>query len=158
MKKVFCVMLTLIITMSLESVCFASDGNTIYGDAKRVTIERSEEEIYEISDVAPTTSNGAKLSWGEGILHTSNPLFGKPSAYAETKTYSGTAYCMYAQLGLVDDESISYLTDKQQANNVSTISSATLQSNTKKCVFVGYHGLQDTVNTGWQTVETGKSF
>lgn len=83
-----------------------------------------------------------RASYGEGILHCQDPLFSKPSGYAETKTYSGVAYCLTAQVQLIDADSITYLSDNATVNNASTVSSATLLSPTKMCSFHGNHSIK----------------
>lgn len=158
MKKVISLALLCVMVFSFNVVGFAKEPVISTGNADSITIDRAENEIYEIVDRQTTTYKGARLSWGEGILHADNPLTGKPRAYAETKTFSGTANSMYAQVGLVDGDGISYTSSKQTAEKVSSVTSATLLSPTEKCDFIGYHGIQDTETSGWQVATTSRSF
>lgn len=158
MKRFLCLVVSGIMTLSMGSVCMAAEKDVIYDNVEEVIIDRPADEIYPAVDEKMATDGYSRASWGKGILHASNPLGDKPRAYAETQTYSGTAYCMYAQTGLIDDDGISYLTDKQTSYNISSITSATLLSPTEKCDFIGYHGLQDTSSSGWQSCETYKNY
>lgn len=158
MKRFLCFVVSGIMTLSIGSVCMAAEKDVIYGNVEKVIIDRPADEIYPVVDEKMVTDGYSRASWGKGILHASNPLGAKPRAYAETQTYSGTAYCMYAQTGMVDDNDISFLTEKQKSYNISSITSATLLSSTEKCKFMGYHGLQDTSSSGWQSCETYKSY
>lgn len=150
-KKVLSTVIAATMMFSMGSVCYAAEplNNDDLMD---------QEIVYEIADVEEITDGRARASWGQGVLHSSDPVGANPSAYAETKTYSGTAYCMYAKTGLVDANGVSYNTEKQTAYNISTVSSATLLSPTASCDFIGYHGIQDTSSSGWQTATTGKSY
>ena len=156
MKKSLYLLISGIMILSMGNVCMAAEREMTYGNVDEVIIDRPEDEVYPVVDEKIITDGYARVSWGKGDLHVSNPLFGKPSAYAETSAFAGTAYCMYAQAGLIDNDDISYATDKAQEKWVSSINSATLLSPTKKCEFMGYHGIQDTSNSDWQTTSTYK--
>lgn len=157
MKKSLCLLISTIMILSMGSVCMAAERETVCGNVDEVIIDRPEDEVYPVADEKIITDGKARVEWGKGELHVSNPLFGKPSAYAETYAYAGTVYCMYAQVGLIDDDDISYASDKAQENWVSSITSATLLSPTKKCEFMGYHGIQDTSSSKWQETATYKN-
>ena len=154
MKKSIFLLISMIMILSMGSVCMAAEGDIVYGNADGVIIDRSEDDVYPVADEKIITDGHARVDWGKGELHVSDPLFGKPSAYAETYTYSGTAYCIYAQAGMIDDESNSYLTEVTKVNWASSTTSATLLSPTKKCEFIGCHGIQDTSSSKWQETST----
>lgn len=158
MKKLLCFALTGILTMSMGVTCFAAQKNTTNGNPDEVTIERAADEIYPAVDTKSITDGYSRASWGEGVLHCTDPLFDTPSGYAETKTYSGSAYYMYAQLQLIDADSISYLSGKQEAYYTNSVVSATLKSKTEACSFHGSHGIQDTSTSSTQTAHTQEYF
>ena len=152
MKKIIGSTLAGVMLLSMSTVCFAAES-----DVDTLSTEPTDERIYVISDESLTTNKGAREpSWGKGTLYTSNPLFSKPSGYAETTTYAGTAYSMYALLQLIDADGISYLSDKPYAYNTTSVRTSTLLSPTSRCSFHGSHGIQATSTSGWQTTHTQK--
>ncbi len=157
MRKLLSLITAMTMLVLMGNVCFAAEENQEYGDTCGVIIDQSKES-YEVVDAKPVTDGHTKASWGQGIIHGSNPVFSHPSAYAETQTFAGTAHCMRVQLGLIDNDGNSYLTDEVEANDVSSVSSATLLSPTEKCEFMGYHGIQDIDGSEWQTCSTYKKY
>lgn len=153
MNRLISFAITGIMVISMGSNCFAAQKEIETGNSKEITIEKNDEE-YSVVDEQAVSDGYSRASWGQGYLHCSNPVFSNPSGYAETKTYSGTAYSMYTRLQLIDSDSISYLTAKAELKNASSVNSATLLSPTKKCSFHGSHGIQDTSSSGWQTANT----
>lgn len=82
----------------------------------------------------------------------------KPRAYAETKTFGGTAYSLYVRLGMIDNDGTSSSTEKVTASNASSVISPTLLSPTSKCEFMGEHGIKDLSSSQWQTSSTYKRY
>lgn len=158
MKKFLCLVVTGIMTLSLGSICMAAERDVTYGKVDAVIIDRPADEIYPVVDEKAATDGYSRASWGKGILHAEKKLGKLPSAYAETQTYSGTVYCMYAKTELIDDDSIYYETGIQYAYSVGSVYTAPLNSFTEKCDFIGKHGLQDTSSSGWQTCKTHKNY
>lgn len=155
-KKGVMLMLSMGMVVLAGTNCYAAEIEKSEVTAKDVTINRESE--YPIVDTVAINDGKMRASWGQGILHCQNPLLSKPSGYAETKTYSGTAYYMTAQVQLIDGDSITYLSDTAKLYNVSTVSSATLLSPTNVCSFHGIHTIKDTSSSSVQSANTSKSF
>lgn len=121
-------------------------------------------EIIPTTETLPvvdqqTTSDGyARASWGQGLLHVTNPISGNPYAYAETKTYAGTAYKLTAQTVVIDSDSITDYTPVKTAYNASSVKSDTIISRTKKTFFIGKHTIQDTSSSGVQSCTTSGDY
>lgn len=119
------------------------------------------EEVWEETQPVPTTSKdgiSAKASWGYGTISATNPLTGHPKAKANTYTYAGTAYMLWARIDVIDSESISTLGPEKTGYNVSEVSTSYLVSDTENCSFIGNHRIQDTASSGQQTATTYKDF
>lgn len=155
MKRFLCLVAAGIMTISMGSVCMAAEEDVVYGNEEEVIIEHRTDEAYTVVDRKMMTDGYSRASWGEGLLHVSTPLMSNPSGYAETRTYSGTAYYLYARTILIDDDSIHYDTEKGVYSE-STVCTAELLSPTKKCEFSGEHKIRDTSSSGWQECRTYK--
>lgn len=151
-EKGVMMMLTMGMIVLAGTNCYAAEIEKSEVTAKDITISREAE--YPIVDRVGINDGKMRASYGEGILHCQDPLFSKPSGYAETKTYSGVAYCLTAQVQLIDADSITYLSDNATVNNASTVSSATLLSPTKMCSFHGNHSIKNTTNSSVQYANT----
>lgn len=121
----------------------------------------SETIVWEESVPVPTSSESggsARASWGYGNITSSNPLTGCPRAKANTYTYSGTAYMLWARIDVIDDNSISTLGPQKTGYNVSSVTTSQIISDTEKCFFIGNHKIQDTSSSGVQTATSNKSY
>lgn len=85
-------------------------------------------------------------------------MLSHPKAKANTYTYSGTAYRMWARIDVIDADSISTLGPEKTGYNVSSVSTSYLESDTEECFFIGNHEIQDTSSSGVQTATTSKSY
>lgn len=115
-------------------------------------------ETLPIVDQQTTSDGKARESWGQGILCATNPISGNPYAYAETKTYAGTAYKLTAQTVVIDANSLSYYTPVATAYNASSVKSDTIISRTKKTFFIGNHTIQSTSGSAVQSCTTSKDY
>ena len=107
----------------------------------------------------PTITDGqARASWGQGIMHASNPIGDKPRAYAQTKTFAGNAYRLTAQTVLIDADSITTSTSVMVGNNTNSVKSGTILSSTEKAFFIGKHTIQDTKSSGTQSCTTSADY
>lgn len=124
-------------------------------------IETEEEIIWEETAPTPTSSEGsvaARASWGYGTITSSDPLFSHPKACANTYTYAGNAYRLYAQINLIDADSFSILGPEITGYNISSVSTAYIESPTEKCDFTGVHEVQDTESSVTQYAYTHKRY
>lgn len=154
MKKVLCLLLAGLMFVSIPTSVFAAEKST-----EAVNTQLDEDKQSDLVIVETEISDEkSRASWGKGQLYSENPLLGRPWAYGVTVTYSGTAYKLYAQMVCIDDESLLTKTEKKYESNSSSATSARITSATEDCSFTGYHGLQDTSTSGWQTCETYKSY
>ena len=154
MKKILCLLLAGLMFVSVPTSAFAAEKSL-----EEVSVQLNEDKQSDLVIVEKELSdNKSRASWGKGQLYSENPLLGHPWAYGVTVTYSGTAYKLYAQTVCIDDESLLTKTEKAYASNSESATSARITSATEGCSFTGYHGLQDTSTSGWQTCETYKSY
>ena len=115
-------------------------------------------ETLPVVDRQMISDGKTRASWGEGILHATNPISGNPYAYAETKSCSGTAYKLTAQTVVIDADSLSYYTPVATAYNASSVKSDTIVSKTKKTFFIGNHTVQKTSSSGVQSCTTSGDY
>lgn len=121
----------------------------------------AETEVWE--ETAPVSTHAesgssTRASWGYGTITSSNPLIGCPKAKANTYTYSGNAYMLWARIDVIDSDSISTLGPEAIDYNRDNVSTLYIVSNTEKCFFIGNHKIQDTSSSGTQTATTNKSY
>lgn len=135
-------------------------ATTIIGGGLAFSTSASELETTEtnadgVTEVRSATSgDGARASWGEGILKTENPWGSKPSAYSQTKTFSGTAYKLETQAFSNNDGLGTTSSTKGVATNDSSVQCGGVVSKTEKTVFTGKHAIRDTSSSGWQYADT----
>ncbi len=141
--------------MAIPVPVMAAEKDVVYGNVEDVLVERKADEVYYVADRKMTTDGFSRASWGEGVMHVSGVGGENPYGHAETRTYSGTAYYLYARTVLIDDDSVHYDTEKS-VYSASTVSTGDLRSSTKKCEFKGDHKIQDKSNSGMQTCNTYK--
>lgn len=153
MKKLLCLALIGMLFLSGGQKCLASEIDGEYGNNSIV-----DKEEFVIVDRVSMTDGKARVNWGEGILYGKDPIFSAPSCYAETRTFSGTAYSIKAELQLIDDDDISYFTDEVVGSNVSSVYTATLLSPTERCGFYGIHQIKDISSSSWQKYYTSKTY
>lgn len=161
MKKrglVLLLAMAMVMVMSWGSVAFAAEEGEMVKEEQDVEMEMLSDEDYVVVDRKAISDGKARASWGEGILHASDPIIGNPRAYAETKTFGGTAYSLYVRLGMIDNDGTSSSTEKVTASNASSVISPTLLSPTSKCEFMGEHGIKDLSSSQWQTSSTYKRY
>lgn len=130
---------------------------TVPVSAAESTVEPSREDFRVVS-VTMLTDGISKASWGTGKLHCTDPLFSKPQGYATTETFAGTAYKVSVQIAVKDENYDFYSSSVQTETNASKAESATITSKTSKCEFTGFHWMQDTESSGWQSAMTSASY
>ncbi len=84
---------------------------------------------------------------GMGTLYHSNPLFGKPQAYAYTEAYQ-TSYSVRAKCDVNNYGSSTSTTGWREQNNTTACNSGTIKAATEKCTFTGYYTIQATKDAG----------
>lgn len=115
--------------------------------------------IFKTVDVENTRSlNKSSDAWGRGSIKATDPLGTKPQAYAITEVYSGSAYCVKAQIFCDDDNGDTYSSVQVNEKNVSYVESAKISSKTSGCKFRGEHWIQLISGGGWQSANTSKSY
>lgn len=128
---------------------------------ENVENKESETIVWEETAPAPTMSTDGispRASWGYGNITSSKPLTGYPKAKANTYTYAGTAYRLWARIDVIDSNSISTFGSEKTGYNASSVSTNYLVSDTKKCFFIGHHEIQDTKSSSTQTATSEKSY
>lgn len=129
--------------------------------ASAATKEDNSTDGISVVSVGTTASDsiGARaVSWGEGILTSNDPLFGKPWGYGKTRVFAGTAYKLTAKIksdndGLGESASIT-----KTLSNTTSVQSDTITSKTESTVFTSNHGIQNTSSSGWQYATVQKSY
>ena len=122
-------------------------GSNVYAAEEIVNLEK----FVEVDE--QSCAGKERVSWGKGELYV-NTSESTPYGYAVTKTHSGFAYELTAQVALIDNDGYSDASVVTTAYNSSYTSSALLKSRTKKCEFIGYHSIKDTNVSNKQTCST----
>lgn len=106
---------------------------------------------FEVVSKAVLSDGVSRVSWGEGALVCSDPLFANPQGYAKTYTYAGTAYRIGASVSVTDSDGNTYSSAETLELGASEAISATIVSKISKCTFTGYHRIKDKSDSNWQS-------
>lgn len=94
---------------------------------------------------------------GKGTLYHSDPLFGKPEAYAYTEAYQ-TSYLVRAKCDVNSNGEGVETTGWKELKNTKACNSGTIKATTSRCIFDGFHEIQVTTTSAMGSAQTTTSY
>lgn len=114
----------------------------------------------EMFDASVSTAVGDLISrsiLGTGTLYHSDPLIGKPQAYAYTEAYE-TSYKVRAKCDVNSNGEGVESTGWKELKNTKACNSGTIKATTARCIFDGFHEIQVTSTSAMGSAQTTASY
>ncbi|MCL2076944.1 MAG: hypothetical protein FWH08_00875 [Oscillospiraceae bacterium] len=148
------VMATLVLSMTF-AIGASAQANAI--DPYSLPFDVESGKMFENSIDAPISGGLARTTLGTGTLYHSNPLFGKPEAYAYTEANS-TSYSVRAKCDVNNNGTGTNSTGWKSVSNSKAANSGTIKATTSKCIFDGFHEIQSTSTSAKASTQTTASY
>jgi len=152
-KRIFALVLAVMMLTVFATTAFAAENQNPYELPYDVN-------TGEMFDTSVSTAVGDLMSrsiLGTGTLYHSDPVFGKPQAYAYTEAYE-TSYKVRAKCDVNSNGEGVESTGWKELRNTKACNSGTIQATTARCIFDGFHEIQVTSTSAMGSAQTTASY
>lgn len=152
-KRIFVLALAVMMLSSFATTASAAESQNPY----ELPYDVNTGEMFDSSVSAPVGDLISRSSLGKGTLYCSDPLIGKPRAYAYTEAYQ-TSYRVRAKCDVNSNGEGVETTGWKELKNTKACNSGTVTATTAKCIFDGFHEIQVKSTSATGSTQTTASY
>lgn len=152
-KRIFALALAVMMVTSFATTASAAETQNPY----ELPYDVNTGEMFESSVSTGVGDLITRAILGTGTLYHSDPLIGKPKAYAYTEAYE-TSYRVRAKCDVNSNGEGVETTGWKELKNTKACNSGTIKATTARCIFDGFHEIQVTTTSAMGSAQTTASY
>ncbi|MGN0353061.1 MAG: hypothetical protein ACI4ES_15555 [Roseburia sp.] len=152
-KRIFALALAVMMVTSFATTASAAETQNPY----ELPYDVNTGEMFESSVSTGVGDLITRAILGTGTLYHSDPLIGKPEAYAYTEAYE-TSYRVRAKCDVNSNGEGVETTGWKELKNTKACNSGTIKATTARCIFDGFHEIQVTTTSAMGSAQTTASY
>lgn len=152
-KRILALVLAMMMLASFATTASAAETQNPY----ELPYDVNTGEMFDSSVSTAVGNLITRAILGTGRLYHSDPLIGKPEAYAYTEAYE-TSYKVRAKCDVNSNGEGVESTGWKELKNTKACNSGTIAATTTRCIFDGFHEIQVTSTSAVGSAQTTASY